>query len=550
MLVGKGNYYVSTAGPSPLDYDHDARRPVAPESSRRAHDHVEDRQDEDSFRLFMLNCYLVPAAVTWLVPTFWGCRSAATRARDIGQLAKSHDLVIFQEAWGNGSTQLCEVLDEPSEFSRAHARRGGTPDPLELARFPDPLEHAIDGALASSRTTPASAIALDSEEEECGGAGEDVGAAGTSSSYYWRCGGRSSSCRKRCCMPGSSSYHPPSHGYPARNRPSRLSFLNSAKGYFLGTGGLMVAWRRRQFPPPDVSVVLSEEELSPTSGQEGALSQERSLVARWPETVPTPSAPGGCGFRLVADGFRPFSSSVPFAYQGLGWTLLMLEPRNPPPRGGASSSAGGPSAGPRASPARGLLVFNLHWNVLLRETHAFQSQLDETVDFLVSILEELCRPPLATLLLQRGLSLRQGDVACLLAGDFNIDPLLDPGVYGNILTLNGRGRARDFWLSSPGGSESIVDLTAEGAPVEEHNRRGWTLVNRDAERRTGNSMFYVWNYNGRTDMVFAVDCVRVSGVEVSFPRLECDNLALVSQPYGEELSDHYGVSGTVRWAAK
>lgn len=195
---------------------------------------------------------------------------------------------------------------------------------------------------------------------------------------------------------------------------------------------------------------------------------------------------------LMHDKMR-FSRSVPFAKQGASGLLLKVHSWRDV----------------------FLVVFNCHFSIL-GGGESRESNLEELVSFMRQFL---------AMVMVAGVT--PSRCVVLLCGDFNISQG-SPLYEAKLLCLAGFGK--------------VLDVFDGNAPP--------TVVRHDKHAKTGNSYFY-WNFTGKVDHVLVVEALdppaefdfadrwRFSPVVVVDAQVE-------TKPYGQEFSDHYGVSVVVK----
>ncbi|KAF8822004.1 endonuclease/exonuclease/phosphatase family protein [Cardiosporidium cionae] len=157
------------------------------------------------------------------------------------------------------------------------------------------------------------------------------------------------------------------------------------------------------------------------------------------------------------------------------------------------------------------------------------------------------------------------NTAVLLCGDFNLDPHLSPAAYSRLRSLDGRAKMRDLF-------------TKRENPEFSTQTTYFSQENSFEEDCKGNSLF-PWPFKGRIDYIFGIDEIKLTSLEVrdientsrltsqvfpsrisamqssnedfrlTFERIRCIGMHILTQRFGKELSDHWPLSANLTLAS-
>uniref|UniRef100_A0A0G4GCI9 Endonuclease/exonuclease/phosphatase domain-containing protein n=1 Tax=Chromera velia CCMP2878 TaxID=1169474 RepID=A0A0G4GCI9_9ALVE len=237
----------------------------------------------------------------------------------------------------------------------------------------------------------------------------------------------------------------------------------------------------------------------------------------------------------------------------------------------------------RLFPGVRLLVFNTHFTLLGADKRA------ENIRTLRGFVEERVLKEYEAM--GQPESGRLGKLAVFVIGDMNISETHQPRQWARLASLEGCAVMRDLFApennpSHPTHSSSKEKKKgAKEGKEEAPEKKTVTQEGRDEKFKTGNSMF-PFAFKGRVDFVFVLDSISISGtrrteilrgqkekkekekenasetqkaegkekdkgvkklpaITLSFAHARCLSLEVIHQPYGEELSDHWGLSTKV-----
>ncbi|KAF4678260.1 hypothetical protein FOZ62_030451, partial [Perkinsus olseni] len=190
-----------------------------------------------------------------------------------------------------------------------------------------------------------------------------------------------------------------------------------------------------------------------------------------------------------------YRKSVPFTQQGCICTCFQLV-------------EGGVDTGLK------LMVVNSHYDVLGGSDHR-QSNTEDLRTLIRTATEEAVGAQLID-------PKRTGFLIC---GDFNV---IDTSpYYEKLRTLDGVAKTRDLWREVHGDEEYRYTIHSR------HNKAKEVLPDAD-----GNSLFPWPVHPIRVDHLFALD--ELDGTQ--WARVDCSEIEVLRQPYGQELADHWGQS--------